>query len=372
MFGIPIVLTITSSVFILINFIGYVPTGNLVTGSGLWRIIQLWTFLAAPIAFLLTMDVAVTNECCEGSAVFAPGHSLGIYVLIILCMIACTVGVIRTKILSPVKEFLLNLLLVLALVINVIFCKHFISADDGNIWVLFGNLPIIMLLLIMLSENQRQLKIHIEENGYGGGGRMERICVAILKLNPFIKFPLLAILLVPVLIFFSLFLLLFGQKPDSLIRAFTDTYKHGFSQLDYMCDNVQCGGHFLCSVGANGHKKVVKPIRYGERNGNKIICTRQLLVSNAFEEVIAERFSGMHRLIRRNYNKVGNMIHRHYHIFNNKIVSDLVYVLMKPLELIFLLTLYTVDQKPENRIAMQYLRRADKEKIADLRAASGK
>lgn len=35
---------------------------------------------------------------------------------------------------------------------------------------------------------------------------------------------------------------------------------------------------------------------------------------------------------------------------------DLIYYLMKPLEWLFLLVLYLVDRKPENRIAMQYIK----------------
>ena len=34
---------------------------------------------------------------------------------------------------------------------------------------------------------------------------------------------------------------------------------------------------------------------------------------------------------------------------------DVIYYLMKPLEWIFLLVLYLVDRKPENRIALQYI-----------------
>jgi hypothetical protein len=158
-------------------------------------------------------------------------------------------------------------------------------------------------------------------------------------------------------------LLLFGQKPDSIVKAFTDTYKHGFSQLDYMCDNVQCGGHFLCSVAANGHKDIVKPVRYGERGGGKIICNRQLLIANAFEEIIEQKLPKFHKIIRGNYNKVGNLIHRYYGIFNNKYVADVVYIFMKPLELFFLITIYLIDQKPENRIAVQYLSKSDRNNI---------
>ena len=189
-------------------------------------------------------------------------------------------------------------------------------------------------------------------------------------LNPLIKFPVLAILLIPIVLLLSLFLMLFGQKPDSLIRAFTDTYKHGFSQLDYMCENVECGGHFLCSVGANGHRSIVKPIRYGERNGNKIICNRQLLISNAFEGLVQEKFPNIHKVIRQKYNRVGDLIHKYYPIFNNKYVSDLVYIFMKPLEMFFLLMLYTFDKKPENRIAIQYVNEKHREKIVGIQQSA--
>ena len=60
-------------------------------------------------------------------------------------------------------------------------------------------------------------------------------------------------------------------------------------------------------------------------------------------------------MIRRNYNRVGNLIHRHYHVLDRKWISDLIYVAMKPLEWSFLLVLYTFDRAPESRIARQYL-----------------
>jgi len=130
-----------------------------------------------------------------------------------------------------------------------------------------------------------------------------------------------------------------------------------------MCENVNCGGHFLCSVGANGHKSIVKPIRYGERNGGKIVCNRQLLISNAFEDLLKEKFPNLHKMIRQKYNKVGSFIHNYYYIFELKIISDIVYILMKPLECFFLITLYIFDQKPENRINKQYLNKNDRQQI---------
>ena len=132
------------------------------------------------------------------------------------------------------------------------------------------------------------------------------------------------------------------------------------------CDNVQCGGHYLCSVAANGHKEVVKPVRLGERNGGKIICNRQLLIANAFEELLQDKVPFIHQFIRKNYNKVGNLIHRHYGLFNNKYFSDFIYLLMKPLEWFFLAVLYCFDHNPENRIAKQYLSQKDRQHLNNI------
>jgi hypothetical protein len=107
----------------------------------------------------------------------------------------------------------------------------------------------------------------------------------------------------------------------------------------------------------------VKPIRKGFRKGNPVTCNRQLLISNAFEELIQEKLPALHIAIRKQYDKVGNVIHRYYGIFSNKFIADIVYVLMKPLEWIFLLVLYTCDEKPENRIAKQYLKPEDRKRI---------
>jgi len=310
-------------------------------------------------------DIGVKNDCCGDSALFSPEHRIGIYTLLVLYTVFYIVSVYSENLLAPLIEVIMNSFLIFGLIINIVLCVHINETEFGFplFYWFFGNIPIILLLLIELSKKQKLIKNHIELNDLSSNNIITKGCLYILRFNPFIKYPILTIILVPIIILLSLFVMLFGQKPDSIIRAFTDTYKHGFSQLNHMCDNVECGFHFLCSVGAKGHQKIVKPIRYGERNGNKIICNRQLLISNAFEELIENKFPKIHSIIRHHYNKVGNAIHKHYHFFDNEIVSDVVYILMKPLEFIFLLTLYSFDKNPENRIAKQYLSKADKEKI---------
>ncbi|WP_338421045.1 DUF6688 family protein [Mesobacillus harenae] len=58
-----------------------------------------------------------------------------------------------------------------------------------------------------------------------------------------------------------------------------------------------------------------------------------------------------HKVIRGLYNSYGYPISRH---INTEWSADIVYLLMKPIEWLFLLVLYTVDKNPENRIAVQY------------------
>ena len=134
-----------------------------------------------------------------------------------------------------------------------------------------------------------------------------------------------------------------------------------------MCNNVECGGHFLCSVAAKGHRSIVQPERYGERNGNKIICNRQLLVANAFEELLQDRLPYVHKHVRQQYNTVGSLVHRYYSVFNNKFVADTVYVLMKPVEWFFVLVLYTFATRPEDRIAKQYLSLTDRIRLQEFK-----
>lgn len=355
---------ITYLLFFVFNFFYFLFRSKLLTNRTFFTFLEIFAILIFPLFFLLSGDVGKINDCCLDNAVFAPGHSIGIYMLIVGYTLAYILSYPYNNILlPPIAELLLSIFCIIGLVINILLCIHLNKEEFGTFLWLFGNIPIIVLLIMKLIQRQQLIRNNISTNNLSVNNAFGRVALRMLQLNPLIKYPALLFLVLPVTLFLSLILLIFGQKPDSLIRAFTDTYKHGFSQLDYMCDNVSCGGHFLCSVGANGHKQIVKPIRYGERNGKKIICTRQLLISNAFEDLLQERFPSLHVFIRKRYNKVRSFIHKYYRIFNIKWISDFVYILMKPLEWIFLLLLYTFDKRPENRIAIQYLSFRDRESI---------
>lgn len=172
-------------------------------------------------------------------------------------------------------------------------------------------------------------------------------------LNKSRNWPWLAVLVaLPTLALVVLVLMLFGQQPDSMIKAWTNTADWAFSQK-IPPQNLIIDEHYLCTVAAGGHEKVVKPQRMGVRHGHPVVVNRQLCIANAFEQVLEEKTPRFHRFLRCNYDRYGYPFAKH---IKKKWAMDLIYYLMKPLEWIFLLVLYLVDRKPENRIAMQYIK----------------
>lgn len=318
---------------------------------------EIGTFLVFPFLYISTLG---DNDCCSSGAAFSPDHMTTIWALIIPCQVAYFYSSYRKRIATPILEILVNGLLLIAIILNI-----FITIQITEILAfVLGNMPIIMFSILVLAKNHRLFLEHAQNSEFDSRSGISRIAWKILNFSPILKFPIIFILCFPILFIIIALLLLVGQKPDSVIRAFTETYKQTFSQWDYKCANVTCPeGHYLCSVAAKGHANIVKPQRHGIRNGTRIICNRQLLISNAFEDLMQEKLPFLHRFIRKQYNKVGNLVHRYYGIFNNKLICDFIYLLMKPLEWLFLFILYTFDRKPENRIEKQYLSRLHREEI---------
>lgn len=157
--------------------------------------------------------------------------------------------------------------------------------------------------------------------------------------------PLLAVLLCV--------LVLFGQAPDAVIRAFTETSDWALSQK-ISPPPVEYDGHYLCTVAVGGHPGLVRPLRYGWRRGRRIVVNRQLCVANAFEQLLMERTPRFHRAVRRFYDTHGYPLAQK---LATPLRADIAYLVMKPLEWLFLLFLYTFDPKPEDRIALQYTQR---------------
>lgn len=146
-------------------------------------------------------------------------------------------------------------------------------------------------------------------------------------------------------------LLLFGQAPDSVVKAWTETADWRLSTKQAP-QNIYYDEHYLCTVAAGGHRNIVKPTRMGIRHGHPVIVNRQLLVANAFEQVLEEKTPGFHRQLRNFYDHYGFPIAK---MIRRQWIADLIYFLMKPLEWLFLIVLYMTDLHPENRIAVQYM-----------------
>ena len=212
---------------------------------------------------------------------------------------------------------------------------------------------IVARLLLAKIQEWNHMVQNAEEEHFGTGkicqNSVLRWCNGILRkaawwplLGLVLMFPLLGILIA--------ILMLFGQAPDSVIKAFTETSDWNLS-LRQAPQNVMYDEHYLCTVAAGGHKKIVKPIRLGRRHGHEVIVNRQLCIANAFEQVLEERTPGFHRTLRHFYDTYGFPVAR---LIHSKYTADLVYFIMKPLEWIFLCVLYLTDAHPENRIAVQY------------------
>ena len=166
------------------------------------------------------------------------------------------------------------------------------------------------------------------------------------------RWPLAAFFLMwPLLGIVVCVLVLFGQQPDAVIRAWTETSDWNLSRR-VAPQNVYYDEHYLCTVAAGGHENVVKPLRLGVRHGHEVIVNRQLCVANAFEQLLEERMPRIHRHIRHFYDTYGFPIAQK---IRSPFAADAIYILMKPLEWMFLATLYFCDVNPENRIAVQYL-----------------
>lgn len=156
--------------------------------------------------------------------------------------------------------------------------------------------------------------------------------------------------ILPLAAVLELILILFGQGPDGIVKAFTMTADWTFS-TQIPPPPIEYEGHYLCTVAAGGHRKLVKPTRYGRRLGQIIIVNRQLCIANAFEELIHDRIPGLHKRLRHFYDTYGYPVSR---IITTPQRADIVYVIMKPLEILFLIVLYMFDVNPEQRIVRQY------------------
>lgn len=333
------------------------------TGASGWRDVvrrslRVYLLAVAPLLFLLMFDTADELDCCNSAAFFSPSHRKSVYAIVALTWLAYAASARRKQSAPPLLELLINITLVGGILLTIAVFVHATSfghesATQEVNWLIatLGCAPIIVLLYLRLWENtsrNARAPVALEAKGWA------KVAWRIVRAPLAAQVPLLMVLLAPFLALLSALLLLFGQQPDSLVRAFTDTHHYGLSALRQQCLDVQCRGHYLCTIAVMGHPKRVKPLGYGHRGGRAILCNRQLLVANAFEQLLQEKLPRFHARVRRSYDKVGGLLQRHYRHFANPWVCDVVYWSMKPLELAFVVILYLCVREPERHISRQY------------------
>ncbi|TRX38015.1 hypothetical protein FNW52_03695 [Flavobacterium sp. ZT3R18] len=262
--------------------------------------------------------------------------------------------------LPPLAKVLLLSVFLIGIIVNFFvllqLSKHNVDDLDGfdaygksDDLYFFLPAPIMSILISIF------LTIHIVKNKMMMANEKTYSNKFLNKINLFLaqrnNLPLWSIiLLIPLLLVITIILILFGQDSNSLVKVFTDTATWRLSQQIHP-SFLDHKGHYLCTVAVSGNPKIVKPIRLGKRHGKTIIVNRQLLIANAFEEMIENLSPKSHRLIRSNYDKYGYNLSRK---INTEQMSNLTYILMKPLEWIFLICLYLFCKKPEERINKQY------------------
>ena len=275
-------------------------------------------------------------------------------------LVILAVGVISFFIIKKKKLNLPPIIIVISMsgiLLCTIFMILFIIQISKNIkedflLIFFYIFPInyIMCSIRRELEVMKYYKENYEEKNYKN--KFLNYCNKIVKnvnMWPFFS----VIFLMPLMMILVGILVLFGQRPDECIKAFLETSDWTLSkEISPPPIEPEFNGHYLCTVSLKGHKNIVKPTRIGIRNGKKIIVNRQLCVANAFEDLIKEKTPKFHYFIRTIYDKYGYPLSKH---IKKSWQADLIYIVMKPLEWIFLITLYLYDVKPENRIALQYI-----------------
>ncbi len=348
----PLVLTVVNAVGVL-----RVPDGlrerrtkiifeviTLVLGS-------LYTPLA--VALFGIQSDAEWSEQLYNSQAHQPIWSEASLTVIVLCLVGVmgylVLALVRLEKLPPLVTVLSISAMYLGLAVGVVWCIQVANRAQLVLMLFPVNCVLIAagLLRRKIAEWNRLEEMRGNEfSARSAAGVLSRI------LRKAELWPLLALLFVlPLLGIVLGVLVLIGQRPDAAVKAWTETADWTLSARTAP-PNVMRDEHYLCTVAAGGHEKVVKPLRMGERHGHRVVVNRQLCIANAFEQILEEKTPRFHRAVRHIYDTYGFPIAR---LIRTKGAADVVYVLMKPLEWLFLIVLYLCDTNPENRIAVQYL-----------------
>ncbi len=253
---------------------------------------------------------------------------------------------IEIKEMPPLCSVLCISAMYLGVIECILWCIQISKNDEELLGIIFYILPVNLIIIFARTIRDVVLqRLEVENNTLYNDKLIN--CI----INNAKNWPWVALILTaPLLGVIVVLLLLFGQRPDYIVKMWTETADWTFSSK-IPPESLYPDGHYLCTVAANGHKQVVKPVRTGIRHGHRIVVNRQLMVANAFEQLIEERTPRFHKVVRTVYNNIGYPISKH---IKTPFIADMIYFIMKPLEWLFLIVLYLFDKRPENRIAVQY------------------
>lgn len=351
--GAPGVLTIINLVYAMKN-----PEGMYTKKRE--QISELLTyFLGIPLSFIFTElnEIIITvdwNESLVNNQVHTPIWTGGALTILVLAGIGVSSYIAMRLMPLPKTPPLFSVVCIAGIYIGIFLSVIWIIqlSSDALSFVFLGLLPfncIVLGIKVIRCKIYQWNQLNNRKERMYHNAFLNKMNQKLLNSEhwPFYAF----VLMFPILIICILLLLLFGQQPDALIKAWTETSDWALSARKAP-PNLQFDEHYLCTVAAGGHEGIVKPKRMGIRHGHRVVVNRQLCVANAFEQLISEKTPRFHKVVRGVYDKYGYPIAR---LVRSKYVADIIYFLMKPLEWIFLIVLYCMDADPESRIAMQYI-----------------
>lgn len=344
----------------LINFF-YLITGVGLSEGGS-KHLDLWIFLLGiPLTFMLyffmgfqnwdhqfyTGQIGIFNGYYE--PIFQESHLTNV-VLHLVAFLGYLFLRVRKEKLPPLFAFICYSASFLGIILNVFFIAQILGGIKHYLFLYLILLPLnnFMCTVRVLRELTFIYADKFKENNYRSVF-LQKCCTLLSKTSNFVILSFLFV--IPLVFILTCILLLLGQRPDEAVRMFTETAEWTFSQKTP--PPVLPGGdqHYLCTVAAFGDEKKVKPIRQGLRCGVVIRVNRQLLVANAFEDLIREKTPKFHKIVRYVYDKYGYPLSKLITTTNR---ANFTYYIMKPLEWIFVVALYLFDLYPENRISVQY------------------
>lgn len=302
--------------------------------------VYLFFYLSLIEVKFVDWNIQLSNA--EKHSIIARDHLLTIIIIFVLSLL----GYLIIRFITADKQSpIISLISISSIYLGIVVCILWsVQTKDFFLMLLPVNIILIFIksIYIMVYNKNTLLQAKVMTTKYK---KLSNI------LNTATNLPWLALIFsIPLLGIIVTFLSLFGQEPDSLIKAWSETADWTMSKK-IAPQNIHYDEHYLCTVAAGGHTNIVKPLRNGLRHGNPVMVNRQLCIANAFEQILEEKTPLFHKQVRTVYDTFGYPISKH---IKSKYVADLIYYLMKPLEWFFLLVIYAVDVKPENRIAVQY------------------